>query len=58
MPFPSVNELRAKFAEARNIVDDDTIRQVYLADVMQKNHSDQGPPGPIRFLLLEVYLTR
>jgi len=36
MPFPSVNELRAKFAEAKYIVDDDAIRQVYLAGVMQK----------------------
>ena len=43
--FPSVNELRAKFAEARYIVDQDTIRQVYLAGVMQKPILIEGPPG-------------
>ena len=43
--FPSVNELRAEFAEARYIVDDDTIRQVYLAGVMQKPILVEGPPG-------------
>jgi len=45
MPFPSVNELRAKFAEAKYIVDDDTIRQVYLAGVMRKPILVEGPPG-------------
>jgi hypothetical protein len=28
--FPSVNELRAKFTQAKYIIDDDTIRQVHL----------------------------
>jgi len=45
MVFPSVNELRVKFAEARYIVDQDTIRQVYLAGVMQKPILIEGPPG-------------
>ena len=35
--FPSVDELQRKFAEARYIVDEDTIRRVYLAGVMQKS---------------------
>ena len=43
--FPSVNELRAKFAEAKYIVEEDTIRQVYLAGVMQKPILIEGPPG-------------
>jgi len=43
--FPSVNELRAKFAEARYIVEEDTIRQVYLGGVMQKPILIEGPPG-------------
>jgi MoxR-like ATPase len=37
--------MRAKFAEAKYIVDDDTIRQVYLAGVMQKPTLVEGPPG-------------
>ena len=48
MPFPSVNELRAKFAEARYLVEEDTIRQVHLAGVMQKPILIEGPSGPIR----------
>jgi len=44
-PFPSVNELRAKFAEAKYIVEEDTIRQVYLAGVIQKPILIEGPPG-------------
>jgi MoxR-like ATPase len=43
--FPGVDELRTKFAEARYIVDEDTIRQVYLAGVMQKPILIEGPPG-------------
>ena len=43
--FPPVNELRAKFAEARYIVEEDTIRQVYLGGVMQKPILIEGPPG-------------
>jgi len=43
--FPSVNELRAKFAEAKYILEEDTIWQVYLAGVMQKPILIEGPPG-------------
>ena len=43
--FPSVNELRAKFAEAKYIVEEDMIRQVYLAGVMKKPILIEGPPG-------------
>ena len=43
--FPSVDELRAKFAEASYFIDDDTIRQVHLAGVMQKPILIEGPPG-------------
>jgi MoxR-like ATPase len=43
-----VNELRAKFSEAKYILDEDAIRQVYLAGVMQKPILIEGPPGPIR----------
>jgi MoxR-like ATPase len=43
--FPSVNELRAKFAEARYLLDEDTIQQVHLAGVMQKPILIEGPPG-------------
>jgi MoxR-like ATPase len=43
--FPSLNELRAKFAEARYLVEEDTIRQVHLAGVMQKPILIEGPPG-------------
>ena len=45
MFFPSVNELRAKFAEARYLVEENTIRQVYLAGIMQKPILIEGPPG-------------
>lgn len=43
--FPGVDELRTKFAEARYIVDGDTIRQVYLAGILQKPILIEGPPG-------------
>jgi MoxR-like ATPase len=43
--FPSVDDLREKFAQAKYIVDEDTIRQVYLAGVMQKPILIEGPPG-------------
>jgi len=42
---PSVNELRARFAEAKYIVEQDTIRQVYLAGVRQEPILIGGPPG-------------
>ena len=42
-PFPSVNELRAKFAEAKYIFEEDTIRQVYVAGVMQNPILIEGP---------------
>ena len=41
----SVNELRARFTEAKYIVEEDTIREVYLAGVMQKPMLIEGPPG-------------
>ena len=41
--FPLVNEARAKFAEVKYIVDEDTIRQVYFASVMQKPILIEGP---------------
>ena len=43
--FPSVNELRAKFAKANYILEEDMIQQVYLAGVMQKPILVEGPPG-------------
>jgi hypothetical protein len=43
----SVNEQRAKFAEANYILEEDTIRQVYLAGVMPKPIPIEGPPGCI-----------
>lgn len=43
--FPTIDELREKFAQAKYIVDEDTIRQVYLAGVMQKPILIEGPPG-------------
>jgi MoxR-like ATPase len=43
--FPSVNELRTKFAEAKYLLDGDTILQVHLAGVMQKPILIEGPPG-------------
>lgn len=43
--FPSVDELRAKFKEAKYIVDDNIIRQVYVSGVRQRPIILEGPPG-------------
>ena len=43
--FPSVDELRAKFRETKYVVDEVTIRQVYVAGVLQKPILIEGPPG-------------
>jgi MoxR-like ATPase len=45
MMFPSVDELRAKFKHARYIVNDETIRQVYVSGIRQKPILIEGPPG-------------
>ena len=42
--FPSVNELRARFAEAKYIVEQDTIRQVYRRR-KARTHPDRRPTG-------------
>jgi MoxR-like ATPase len=46
--FPSVNELRAKFAEAKYVLGENTIRQVHIAGVMQKLILIEGPPGCVK----------
>ena len=43
--FPSVSALHAKFEAAKYIVDDLTIRHVYIAGVLQKPILIEGPPG-------------
>jgi MoxR-like ATPase len=43
--FPSINELRAKFQQAKYIVDDNAIRQVYVAGALYKPILVEGPPG-------------
>jgi MoxR-like ATPase len=43
--FPSITELESKFEAAKYIVDDVTIRHVYLAGVMKKPILIEGPPG-------------
>ena len=43
--FPSVDELRSKFRETKYVVDEVTIRQVYVAGVLQKPILIEGPPG-------------
>jgi len=43
--FPSVTELGAKLEAAKYIVDDVTIRHVYVAGVLQKPILVEGPPG-------------
>src|SRR5262245_24419600 len=43
--FPSVDELRAKFGETKYVVDEVTIRQVYVAGLLQKPILIEGPPG-------------
>jgi MoxR-like ATPase len=43
--FPSVTELGAKLEAAKYIVDDVTIRHLYVAGVLQKPILVEGPPG-------------
>jgi MoxR-like ATPase len=43
--FPSVTELRLSFEAAKYIVDDNTIRQVYVAGTLHKPILVEGPPG-------------
>ncbi|MBV9084116.1 MAG: MoxR family ATPase [Acidobacteriaceae bacterium] len=43
--FPPVDELGAKFEQARYIVDENTLRQVYVAGVLHKPILIEGPPG-------------
>jgi MoxR-like ATPase len=43
--FPALTELRAKFQQAKYIVDDNTIRQVYVAGTLHKPILVEGPPG-------------
>ena len=51
--FPSVNELRAKFAGARYLVDEHMIQQVYLAGVNQKPILTEGPGVAERAITLD-----
>ena len=43
--FPSTDYLRRKFEEARYLVDDVTISQVYVAGELKKPILVEGPPG-------------
>jgi MoxR-like ATPase len=43
--FPSTDYLRRKFEEARYLVDDVTISQVYVAGELRKPILVEGPPG-------------
>ena len=43
--FPSINELRQKFQEAKYIVDEVTLSQVYVAGELKKPVLIEGPPG-------------
>ena len=43
--FPSTDHLRRKFEEARYLVDDVTISQVYVAGELRKPVLVEGPPG-------------
>ena len=43
--FPSVYELRQKFREAKYIVDEVTLSQVYVAGELKKPVLVEGPPG-------------
>ena len=43
--FPSIAELRQKFREAKYIVDEVTLSQVYVAGELKKPVLVEGPPG-------------
>src|SRR5579871_1293437 len=43
--FPSIDDLRLKFEQAKYIVDEVTISQVYVAGELQKPILIEGPPG-------------
>ena len=43
--FPSIDELRQKFQEARYIVDEVTLSQVYVAGELRKPVLIEGPAG-------------
>jgi len=43
--FPSIAELRQKFQEAKYIVDEVTLSQVYVAGALKKPVLVEGPPG-------------
>ena len=43
--FPSIDELRLKFQEAKYIVDEVTLSQVYVAGELRKPVLVEGPPG-------------
>jgi MoxR-like ATPase len=43
--FPSIDELRQKFQEAKYIVDEVTLSQVYVAGELKKPVLIEGPPG-------------
>ena len=43
--FPSIDDLRQKFQEAKYIVDEVTLSQVYVAGELKKPVLIEGPPG-------------
>jgi len=43
--FPSIDDLRQKFEQAKYIVDEVTISQVYVAGELKKPVLIEGPPG-------------
>src|SRR6185437_3890009 len=43
--FPSIHDLRQKFEQAKYIVDEITISQVYVAGELKKPVLIEGPPG-------------
>ena len=43
--FLSIDELRQKFQEAKYIVDEVTLSQVYVAGELKKPVLIEGPPG-------------
>ena len=43
--FPSIDDLRQKFEQAKYIVDEVTISQVYVAGELKKPILIEGPPG-------------
>jgi hypothetical protein len=44
--FPSIDDLRQKFQEAKYIVDEVTLSQVYVAGELNKPVLVEGPPAP------------